>query len=180
LSDERDFLKYFDDERYLLEEVGPRFRKSGEIDAADFYMMLIWKANRAKNHHLKRLKSMVPSGVFQDAVNRIATALSQNSEQKARLRVLMVEWEFRLPTATAILTLLYPEEFTVYDYRVRDGVGFPRNLSYRTFSDRLWSDYVDFREMVEAGSPRGLSLRDKDRYLSGRSFRLQAERDSRA
>ena len=30
----------------------------------------------------------------------------------------MTKWAFRLPTASAILTVLYPDVFTVYDRRV--------------------------------------------------------------
>jgi hypothetical protein len=41
----RDFRNYYHVERYLLEEVGPRFRKSESLSASDFYLILIWKAN---------------------------------------------------------------------------------------------------------------------------------------
>lgn len=43
MTAEENYLKYFDDEAYLLDEVAPRFRETGHIDPADFYMMLIWK-----------------------------------------------------------------------------------------------------------------------------------------
>lgn len=46
-----DYLKYYDVEKYLLEEVGKRFRETGELEPADFYTILIWKAERAKNRH---------------------------------------------------------------------------------------------------------------------------------
>jgi len=177
MDDSTDYLKFYDDEQYLLEEVSSRFHDTGQITAADFYMLLIWKANRAKNYHRDRLKSMVPSGMFQDAVNEIAASLRKIVEEKERLRLLMVSWGFSLPTASAILTILYQEEFTVYDYRVREELGSRKDLSQRVFSDELWSEYEEFREMVRAATPTHLSLRDKDRFLMGRSLRRGVESD---
>jgi hypothetical protein len=172
-----DYLKFYDDETYLLKEVGPRFHDTGMIEAADFYTILIWKANRAKNYHLKRLKLLTQSGTFQNAVDQIAGALKESPMQKERLRVLMTDWWFSLPTASAILTILYPSEFTVYDYRVCKELGLQKDLSQRVFSDVLWSEYESFRERVKAATPSHLSLRDKDRFLTGRSFRREVERD---
>ena len=34
------------------------------------------------------------------------------------MRILIEDWAFRLPMASAILTVLYPDSFTVYDIRV--------------------------------------------------------------
>jgi len=89
----------------------------------------------------------------------------------------MEKWEFALPTATAILALLYPEDFTVYDWRVCDEVGrtYKQGLG---FSDELWSEYEQFISAVIDETPEGLTLRDRDRFLIGRSIRKDAERDS--
>lgn len=45
------------------------------------------------------------------------------STGRERLRVLMEDYGFLLPMATAILTVLWPDEFTVYDIRVCDSLG---------------------------------------------------------
>src|SRR5580658_5243436 len=116
--DQIDFRKYYDDENYLLEDVGRPFRKTGMIDPPDFYMVLIWKAERAKNRHKKRLKDI--AGTFEKAVHDIASELHQSNEHRHRLEVLMKQWGFLLPTSSAILTILYPDDFTVYDWRVCD------------------------------------------------------------
>lgn len=78
--------------------------------------MLSWKANRSKNKGRDRLARL--SGDFESAVTSIGSALASAHDQKARLRCLMVEWGFRLPVASAILAVLYPDEFTIYDVRV--------------------------------------------------------------
>jgi hypothetical protein len=169
-----DYLKFYDDERYLFEEVGPHFREAGIIEPADFYMILIWKAERGKNKNRDRLKKQ--AGSFQSAVSLIASELHKTPEQDKRLQVLMDQWGFYIPTATAILTILYPEEFTVYDVLVCREVGCDYK-PWREFSPGLWGDYEQFRDAVISKTPTGLALRDKDRFLIGRSFRLGVERD---
>ncbi len=82
----------------------------------------------------------------------------------------MKEWGLSLAMASAILTVLYPADFSVYDKRVCEQLGAFYKLKHRRFSDRLWDDYQNYLKAVKAEVPDGLSLRDKDRYLWGRSF----------
>lgn len=45
---------------------------------------------------------------------------------------------FRLPMASAIATVLYPNDFTVYDIRVCEMLGDFHGLTYIIKYDRLW------------------------------------------
>ncbi len=177
--DETDYRKFYNNERYLLDEVGPRFREIGALEPADFYTLLIWKAERAKNHHKKRLTKI--AGSFENAVHQIASGLHENTNHKHRLEVLLNKWRFSLPTASATLTILYPDAFTVFDWRVCEEVG----LDYepwctRYFSEALWSHYETFKQAVINQTPAQLSLRDKDRFLIGRSTRKSIEHDCKS
>jgi hypothetical protein len=171
MADETDYRKYYDDEAYLM-AAGDHFRQTGKIDAADFYMLLMWKANRAKNYHRDRLKDK--AGSFQAAVSSIASELHSSTGQKEKLEILLGKWGFALPTASAILTILYPDDFTVYDYRVCREVGRP----YKNWLG--WDEYDQFKKAVIANAPKDFSLRDKDRFLIGRSSRKDIERDCAA
>jgi hypothetical protein len=169
---EKNYLDYYNSENYLL-RVGDSFRQTVKIEPADFYMILVWKANRAKNYHRDRLKDITGSN-FETAVSTIALELSSATGKKQRLEVLLEKWKFALPTASAILTILYPDDFTVYDYRVCREVG-------RTYRNWLgWTEYEQFEESVIDAAPRELKLRDKDRFLIGRSTRKDIERDCTA
>ncbi len=170
-GDAVDYVKIYSLEQYLFETVGPQFLKRGDIDPADFYMIVIWKANRAKTRIKKRLDKK--AGSFAAAVKTIASSLHRSDSPESRLKVLMTEWKFRLPMATAILTVLYPTEFTVYDVRVCDELRGFHKLSYREFSEGLWIEYQRFIDAVKLAAPIGLNLRDKDRYLWGKSFHTQ-------
>ena len=132
--------------------------------------MLIWKAERAKNYHKKRLAKL--AGSFANAVNQLASGIHQSADHKGRLKYLMDKWWFQLPTATAILSLLYPDDFTVFDWRVCDELGIDYEPWHsRGFSDGLWEYYLLFKKSLERETPANLSLRDKDRFLIGRSNR---------
>jgi len=163
-----DYLKFYDLEHYLFTEVRGRFARFGEISPADFYMIIVWKANLSRARIRNKLAKR--AGSFAAAVEGIAGDLRAAKSSQRRLEILMKDWEFRLPTATAILTVLYPDEFSVYDVRVCEHFGQFRDLADRQFSETLWEDYQRYLEVVTKATPRGLSQRDKDRFLSGRSF----------
>ena len=94
------------------------------------------------------------------------------------MRYLIEEWGLRLPMATGILTALYPDEFTVFDTRVCKVLGRHKNLAGRTNFENLWRGYEEFKREVERATPNDKrSLREKDRYLWGKSFHDQLEAD---
>ena len=173
-----EYGKFYDAnlESYLIDEVGKRFQDSGEIEALDFCLILSWKSVRAVGYHKKRLRERA-HGTLTCAVGRIAKELHDAADSKNRLRLLMQNWGFRLPTATAILTILFPEHFTVYDRRVCAELHDFTKLQDHRFTNRLWEQYLAFKARVEEATPPQLSLRDKDRYLWGKSFYEQVARD---
>src|SRR5262249_3079915 len=163
--------------RYLFNEVGPRFRSSGVIEPVDLFMIFVWNTNtRAKTIIRNKLKKLA-HGSFSEAAAQIAGALLSTEERKERLAVRMCSWKLRLPTASAVLTVLYPDDFTVYDQRVCKML----DMQYRTkpFSETLWSHYKKYKDAVCRNTPAGLSLRDRDRFLWGKSFWEDATRDAR-
>jgi hypothetical protein len=165
-----DFRRYYKLEQYLLDVVGPRFRKQGTLSTEDFICIIIWKANRAKTKILELLRKKGGTKNLDAIIQKFTAELWSKQSSKEKLQYLMEEWGFRLPIATAILTILEPEKFTVYDQRVRGIVDYHPDLQVRKWSDSLWSAYENYVAAVQESTPEGLSLRDKDRYLWGKSF----------
>lgn len=163
-----DFRQYYHLESYLFDKVCPKFRKLGYLDAFDFFCIVIWKANRAKS---KVARALLSSGAksLDDVVKKLTHDIAKQSTAKDRLRVLC-DAGFRLPMASAILTVLFPDDFTVYDRRICGILHDFHNLSDVSNFDRLWLGYQDFKSKVEKEVPKQLKLRDKDRYLWGKSF----------
>ncbi len=171
-----DYHQYYDIESYLFNIVRCRFAEQHCLSAFDFFCIVIWKANRAKSKIARKL--LAGGHVDLDtAVHELTAGLAQQPTAKDRLRYLWETWQFRLPMASAILTVLYPEEFTIYDVRVCDMLGGFHNLYNLTRFENLWDGYEAFKRQVNDMSPKELTLRDKDRYLVGKSFYEQLARD---
>lgn len=174
------YLKYFHRENYLFQDVHSRFHAEHYLGAFDFFSIVIWKANRAKSKIARRLLNEERTGTrdLESRCRALTKSLYDATNHKERLRLLIEDWGFALPMASAILAVCWPEDFTVYDYRVRDQIeGFPKSTS-RNF-ERLWEHYEQYKTSVFKLAPEKLSLRDKDRYLYGKSNALQLEKDIR-
>jgi len=170
-----DYLKFYDLEQYLFTEVSGRFARTRKISPEDFYMIIIWKANRAKTRIRNRL-SKHENG-FAGAVEELVASLEKCTQPMEKIEILMKEWGFRLPMVTAILTVLYPDEFSIYDVRICEQLGEFSELADRHYSESLWEEYQSYLKLVRSSAPRGLSQRDKDRFLSGLSFYESVVRD---
>jgi hypothetical protein len=164
----RAFEEEYDEEGHLFDVVGPRFRKRGRLNAYDFFLIVRWKANRAISKVAGRLlKKSGPD--LEMAVSRLTRQIFTARSAQDRFFVLVRDWGFRLPMASAILTVLYPNDFTVYDVRACDQVKGSHTLAARQNADSLWRGYLEFKRAVERAAPKRISLRDKDRFLWARS-----------
>lgn len=174
--EENNFIKYYDLESYIFGGVSKRFHKCGFLSAFDFFTIIIWKANRAKS---KISKQILGRGYdnLDDGVKDLTNDIYECTEDKRRLECLMKKWGFRLPMSSAILTVLYPDIFTVYDVRVCETLNIKNNLDNITNFDKLWSSYLEYKNKVFSAAEGNLSLRDSDRYLWGKSFYDQLNND---
>jgi hypothetical protein len=164
-----DNLKYYHLEDYLFEDVHDHFHSQGQLGAFDFFSIIVWKANRAKSLIGHKLISHSKGKTDLEAIVRtLTTSLYKAGEHKERMRLLIEDWKFSLPMASAILAVLYPDEFTVYDYKVCDILQDFHRLKNLTKFDKLWSAYGSFCARVKAETPQILNLREKDRYLCGK------------
>ena len=170
-----DYRQYYDLESYLFDTVQPRFAQNKQLSVADFFCIVIWKANRAKSKIAERL--LQKYGNLETAIQSLTSGLSQKPNAEDKLRYLMEEGGFRLPMASAILSILYPNDFTIYDVRVCGILGEFHNLGNRVNFKNLWHEYQAFKRAVEEAAPGELNLRDKDRYLWGKSFYKQLMKD---
>ena len=145
---------------------------------------MVWKANRAKSKVAKRLLDKKAPGEndLEAVVRRLTSLLYHASNRCERLRLLLEDWGFSLPMASAILTVFWPDEFTVYDIRVCDelrrrSLGDFRRLGGRSNFEYVCDEYFKYRDAVKCAASDCPSLRDKDRYLWGHSAARQLEED---
>jgi len=172
-----DFRTYYDLERYLFDTVSPRFARDHTLNAFDFFCIIIWKANRAKTKVVKRLLAHDNSADLNTAVKGLVTTIAAAPTSKQKLQILINDWGFLLPMASAILTVLYPEEFTVYDIRVCDVLNNFHSVANKFKFESIWTGYSQYIAAVREKGPTALSLRDKDRWLWGESFYNELRED---
>jgi hypothetical protein len=162
-----DYVEYTDLEQYLFKTVSRRFKREGELGAFDVLTIVRWKADRVFKRMTARLLKKGHRNL-DSAARALTRQIANGPAPKDRLRVLVVEWGFRLPMASAVLSVCYPKEFTVYDVRVCRMLDGYRGLDAVPF-ERMWEGYQKFMSAVNRTAPPGLSLRDKDRWLWGKS-----------
>jgi hypothetical protein len=172
-------LRYYDLETYLFEDVRERFHKEGRLDAFDLLSIFIWKAERSKSKLARRL--MKQAGDLEAAADQFTRALFEAKSPEERLLLAMETWGFYLAMASAILTVLWPEEFTVFDVRACGELACAKLGDFSRLSNitpkRIWPRYCEYRKAVESAGPQQLSLRDKDQFLWGRSSARQLVKD---
>lgn len=175
-----DYTKYYYLEKYLFNEVKNAFHERGFLTAEEFFCIIIWKANRSKSKIAARMKATCPGLNLQTIVKNLTTNLHNRKTSKERFVYLFDEWGFRLPMLSAILSVLYPNDFSVYDVRVCGMLGKYHNISNKTKTDAIWDDYVKFIESVKKEATNEKTLRDKDRWLWGKSFIEDLKKDINA
>ena len=164
MNELKKYIKYYNLEEYLFGEVSENFKERGFLMPDEFFCIVIWKANRAKTNIKKKLLSFDSdlARAVKAFTNEIYTA--KTSEEKLAVAI---KWKFGLPMASAILTVLYPNDFTIYDARVRDIIGIEKDFSgAKDQAEKYFREYIP---KVRATS-EGNSLREKDQYLWGESF----------
>ncbi len=171
-----DFSRYYDLENYLFGEVSNRYQRDKQLSAFEFFCIVIWKANRAKSMVARRLLAQ-GHGDLESAVNALTTSIAKAQDDRGRLKILIVDWGFRLPMASAILTVLFPDDFTIYDVRVCEVLGDFKDAQYKTTFEALWQRYSAYVVRVRESALGGRSLRAQDRYLWGQSFASQLQKD---
>ncbi len=173
-----DYLKYYHLEKYLFDDVCKRFQTVGYITAFDFFCIVIWKANRSKSKIANRLlDKKLGHENLDSAVKALTDAIFRAESPKQRLEIIMKPWGFRLPMASAILTVLYPDEFTVYDVRVCEMLQAFKEVQHKSHFDDVWCGYEKYIQAVAHEANEHAALRDKDRWLWGKSFAAQLESD---
>ena len=169
-------LALYDLEQFLFQVVSTHYQDGLPISAFEFFSIVIWKANRAKSKVASRLQKKSGQNL-ETAVAQLVADLRRANTPEDRLRVLFVDWGFWLPMASAILTVFYPEEFTIYYVRVCEYLPAFERLGNKSKFETVWPEYCQFVEAVKMAVPEVHSLRDQDRVLWARSFRRQLGAD---
>jgi hypothetical protein len=172
-----DYRLFYDLDEYVFTVVNPRFHRDGRLAAFDFFCLIIRHSSRAKPMVVNALLARAGSKDLETAAAKLTGELFKRPWAKEKFRYLIKEWSFTLSLASAVMSALYPDQFVIYDPLVCEQLCGFHELANLSDFEALWKGYAAFKSRLEKVTPPGLSLRDKDRWLWGRSFHDQLRHD---
>ncbi|MCA9380915.1 hypothetical protein KC678_01485 [Candidatus Dojkabacteria bacterium] len=173
-----DYSKYYSLETYLFNEVAINFHNKGYLTGEEFFCIIIWKSNRAKSKIAKKFENETNLNL---GIKKLTSTIYETVNNKDKLAVLMNDYGFYLPIASAILSVLYKDEFSVYDIRVCNML----EKKYKTKKyhriknwtfEKLWKGYEEYLQKTLELSGKS-SFREADKYLWSKSFYEQLIKD---
>ena len=115
-------LESYDPETRAFPEIRKKVSKGEGLTKRDVLLILKWKLQRIKNSNAKTV-----SDNNLEKINKAIVAASKPRSAVAALKALDTVPGIGLATATAILTVCYPDTFTIIDERVLESLElFPR------------------------------------------------------
>lgn len=175
------YLKYYFLEDYLFAEVGKNFQKNHHLAPEEFFAIVIWKSNRAKTNVRRGIEKS------KKTIRTITSEVFQAKTPEQKFDILTSISGIGVPMASAILTVCYPKEFTVVDYRAvislisilennnslidKNEIKASIKKWFGTNPSNSIKAYLIYLEKCkELAGKHKFSLRDFDRILFGKDF----------
>lgn len=122
-------------EGYLFNVIGPKAKKRGYLSFDDFYEICMWKSARQKKRYMEN----------KNTIEKISKRAFAEKDERQKMKILFGGLEgVGIPTASALLTVVYPEEYAVIDIRcleiLRDKFKEPLGKS---MSVKTWLGYLE-------------------------------------
>ena len=158
------FQKYYFLEDYLFNEVSKNFQKNGYLTSEEFFAIIIWKSNRSKTNVQRGIKTS------KKTIREITSEVFGAKTPEEKLAVLTSIPSIGIPMASAVLTVCYPDDFTVVDYRASAAL---KNFGEAIIGDPTTkiSTYFEYlKKCKELARKYNFSLRDFDRILWAKDF----------
>lgn len=163
-----EYLKYYFLEEYLFKEVSVNFQKNGYLTAEEFFAIIIWKSNRNKTGIRKSVKNLIGKNM---TIRKITESIDSDKKDIDRVKRLTGIKGVGISIASAILTVCYPNNFTIADYRAKNSLkNFfgqkEENIDYST--PEAYLNYASI--CINLAKNNKIKLRNFDRILWGMDF----------
>jgi len=130
--DLKKYLKLYSTEDYLFDILGPQIKKRGYIKFEEFYRICIWKSSRQKPNYIKNKK----------IVEKITKKAFLEKDEKEKINILCSMKGVGIPTASAILTIVFPNKYAIIDIRCMEILLKLNLLKSKNISINTWIDYL--------------------------------------
>lgn len=150
------YIKLYDTEKYLFDVVGFEAKSRGYLTFKEFYQIAMWKSVRPKKRYIaNENKQHIKS------ITKMAFARTNEVE---KIKLLCELKGVAIPTASAILTIVFPEKYAVIDVRCMETLRekFKQEIG-KYVSLKTWSDYL--RIMRKLAKENNITPRELDMAL---------------
>lgn len=151
--DYKKYIELYNLEDYLFNVVGPKIKERGYIVFDDFYKIAMWKSVRQKQKYLQNKDSI-------KSVSKEAFGLNNESEKIEKLCSLS---GVGIPTASAILTIIYPANYAVIDVRCIEMLQMLKYPIKKIITINNWLKYLEI--VREIAQENHITARDVDKAL---------------
>ncbi len=139
-------------EGYLFNVIGPRVKKRGYFKFSEFYDICMWKSARQKQRYIQN----------RDIIEEISKKAFAEKDERRKMKILSKNLDgVGIPTASALLTVVYPESYAVIDIRCLEMLR-KMNCNINKYpSLNIWGKYLKImREWSKENSvtPRELDM----------------------
>lgn len=159
------YLNYYWLEKHLFEHVSESFQKHGHLTPEEFFAIVIWKRNASKTN--------VRIGINESGktIKALTSEIYKADTPQRKLAVLTSINGIGISIASAILTVCYPDDFTVIDYRAKNSIENIFNEEIEGNPSASADAYFEYLEICKRlACESKLSLRDFDRALWAYDF----------
>src|SRR3989344_7035791 len=151
IQDITHYIKNYNTEEVLFNEVGPEIRKRGFMKFDEFYKICMWKSVRPKKRYIQNNKIVE---------NITKKAFSENNEANKMLMLTRLNG-VGIPTASAILTIVFPNKYSVIDIRCIESLNFLGYKISKVMTIKNWLEYIKImRKLAEENNvtPRQMDM----------------------
>src|SRR3989344_4882981 len=170
----KNYLKYYFLENYLFGEVHDNFQKNGYLNAEEFFAIIIWKRAASKT---KIKDQLILSG---KTIEGITSDIFKNkNDRRKQLDLLADIKQVGISIASAVLTVCYPDEFTIVDVRACASLKrefhipdyFPYDKYFTSKDNKTRNLYLAYvNKCKELRKQTEFNLRNFDRVLFGQDL----------
>ena len=107
ITEIKKYVRQYDPEKYLFEDIGPRVKERGYFKFSEFYEICMWKSVRPKKKYLKNKNS----------IEKMSGEAFLEKDDVKQIKILCKLNGVGVPIASALLTVVYPEKYAVIDIR---------------------------------------------------------------
>lgn len=134
LEDIKKYIALYDIESYIFNIIGPSVKKRGYFTFEEFYKICIWKSPRPKKKYIKNIS----------AIGEVSRKAFSETNERSRISVLLKLEGVGLPTASALLTSVFPEKYAIIDIRCLEIVRERFNDKIgKIISINVWIEYLE-------------------------------------